>query len=39
MKEALDGVIVDAIDGSYCQGRPTLILAANAMPVSSQRHD
>ncbi|MBQ0032422.1 MAG: hypothetical protein KBT68_06435, partial [bacterium] len=24
----LDGVIVDAIDGSYCQGRPTLILAA-----------
>ena len=28
MKEALDGVIVDAIDGSYCQGRPTLILAA-----------
>ena len=23
----LDGVIVDAIDGSYCQGRPTLILA------------
>ena len=24
----LDGVIVDTIDGSYCQGRPTLILAA-----------
>ena len=24
----LDGVIVDAIDGSYCQGRPTLILSA-----------
>ena len=24
----LDGVIVNAIDGSYCQGRPTLILAA-----------
>ena len=23
----LDGVIVDAIDGSYCQGRPTLIPA------------